>query len=217
MSPGEYGKHPALLGGRCSGAVADEEERQDDRALRGVKPGGRRLIDLLLVLFLSLVFMFGVVRPFVVEPFGIPSGSMTPTLQPGDRVLVVKFAYRFTDPDQGDLVAFEDIEDGGEVNIKRVVGLPGDTIEVWDGVLIVNGEAQEEPYVDYRLTDSTFFGPESVPENEVFVLGDNRTNSRDSRIFGPIAEEELTGKVLLRFWPPERIGSLAESWQEEQI
>lgn len=207
MSPGEHGKHPALLGGRRSEAGPDEQERQEERALRDARTGGRRMLDLLFVLFLSLILMFGVVRPFVVEPFHIPSGSMTPTLQPGDRVMVAKFVYRFADPNRGDLVAFESIEAGGEVNIKRVVGLPGDTVAVWDGVLVVNGEAQEEPYVDYRLTDSTFFGPESVPDGHVFVMGDNRTNSQDSRSSGPVSKQDLLGETFLRFWPLNRIGS----------
>ncbi len=165
------------------------------------------MLDLLFVLFLSLAFMFGFVRPFVVETFRIPSGSMTPTLQAGDHVLVAKFAYRFADPDRGDLAAFESLENGGEVNIKRVVGLPGDTVEVWDGVLMVNGEAQEEPYVDYGLTDATFFNPKTVPEGHVFLMGDNRTNSLDSRSFGPVPEEDLLGRVLSRFWPLDRAGS----------
>ena len=166
------------------------------------------MLDLLFVLFLSLAFMFGVVRPFVAETFRIHSGSMAPTLQAGDHVLVAKFAYRFADPDRGDLVAFEGAGYEDEVNIKRVVGLPGDTAEVWDGVLVVNGEAQEEPYVDYGLTDATFFGPETVPEGHVFVMGDNRLNSRDSRSSGPVSKEDLLGETLLRFWPLNRIGSL---------
>ncbi len=165
------------------------------------------MLDLLFVLFLSLVFMFGVVRPFVVEPFRIPSGSMTPTLEPGDRVLVAKFAYRLADPDRGDLAAFESAGYEDEVNIKRVVRLPGDTVEVWDGVLVVNGEAQEESYVDYGLTDGTFFNPETVPEGRVFVMGDNRTNSQDSRSSGPVSKQDLLGEMFLRFWPLNRIGS----------
>ncbi|QIN79374.1 signal peptidase I [Rubrobacter marinus] len=162
-------------------------------------------MDLVVVLALSVIFVFGVVRPFVAEPFLIPSGSMSPTLEPGDRVLAAKSAYRLTEPGRGDLAVFED---GGGAVIKRVVGLPGDEISVEDGVLVVNGEFVREPYVDYGLTDSSFFGPETVPEGHVFVMGDNRSNSLDSRTTGPVPEEDLLGRAVLRFWPVERAGAL---------
>jgi signal peptidase I len=170
------------------------------------EPGGRSgsLLDLVLILALCLIFMFGVVRPFAVEALRIPSESMVPTLEVGDRVLVNKFIYRFEDIGRGDLTLFEGHD--GEATIKRVVGLPGDRIAVRDGVLFVNGESRKESYVDYRLADSTFFGPEKVPEGHVFVMGDNRTNSRDSRDLGPVPEKDVLGKVFLRLWPPDRAG-----------
>lgn len=149
--------------------------------------------------------MFGVVRPFVVEAFRIPSESMVPTLQVGDSVLAAKLAYRFSDAGRGDLAVFKGGED---LNIKRVVGLPGDTVAIRDGVLFVNGEKKRESYVDYRLTDASFFGPVKVPENRVFLMGDNRFNSRDSRDYGPIPEEDLLGRVSLRIWPLDRAGLL---------
>lgn len=165
---------------------------------------GARPLDLLLIFALTLIFMFGVVRPFVVEPLYIPSESMSPTLQPGDRVIAAKFAYRLGDPRRGDLAVFRNPENGSEDLIKRVVATSGDEVEIRDGVLYVNGERKEEPYVNYRLTDSVFFGPEKVPAAHVFVMGDNRSNSRDSREFGPVPEKDLLGKVLVRFWPLDR-------------
>lgn len=164
------------------------------------------MFDLLLMMLLAGVLMFGVIRPFVAEVFLIPSGSMSPTLKVGDSVLALKFAYRFTEPQRGDLAVFSDPE--GELTIKRVVGLPGDTVAVWDGVLRVNGEPQREPYVNYRLTDSTFFGPEKVPAGHVFLMGDNRSNSRDSRNFGSVPEEDLLGRVILRVAPVGEAGLL---------
>jgi len=166
--------------------------------------GSGSLLDLLLMLALCLTVMFGVVRPFVAEVFRISSESMSPTLGVGDRVLTNKFVYRFEEPDRGDLVLFEG--PGREATIKRVVGLPGDRIAVWDGVLFVNGEPRRESYVDYRLADSTFFGPEKVPEDYIFVMGDNRTNSRDSRDFGPVPKEDVLGKVSVRLWSPDYMG-----------
>lgn len=164
---------------------------------RGAAPKEQSSVfDLLLVMVLVFVFMFGVVRPFIAETFHIPSESMAPTLEAGDRALVNKFAYRFTEPKRGDVVLFQDTQN--RATIKRVVGLPGESISVWDGVLRVNGEPRRETYVDYELTDSTFFGPEEVPAGHVFVMGDNRTNSEDSRTFGPVPEEDLRGKAFLR-------------------
>lgn len=181
-----------------------------DKPLAQEGGGARRgknvaAIDLLVVLALSLIFVFGVVRPFVVEPFLIPSESMTPTLNPGDRVLAAKFVYLLAEPARGDLAVFDE---GGGAVIKRVVGLPGDVISVEDGVLVVKGEPVPEPYVEYGLTDSSFFGPETIPEGHVFVLGDNRSNSRDSRTMGPVSEGDLIGRAVLRFWPVSRAGSL---------
>jgi signal peptidase I len=178
-------------------------------AARRERPGSGRkeatLSDFLVILLLCLIFMFGVVRPFVAEPLYVPTESMAPTLVPGDRVLAAKFFYRLGDPRRGDLVLLSSPEGDAEDLIKRVVGLPGDTVEIRDGVLYVNDGRKNESYVDYRLTDSTFFGPLRVPEGHVFVMGDNRSNSRDSRVFGPAPEKDLLGKVVLRFWPLDRI------------
>lgn len=151
---------------------------------------------LALVLIFSLAFVFGFVRPFVVEVLFIASESMSPTLRAGDRVLVSKSSYRFGGPDRGDIAVFER---GEGVAMKRIVGLPGDVVEIRDGVLFVNGERKREPYVDYRLTDSSFFGPERVPPGRVFVMGDNRPNSLDSRSFGTIPRDDLAGKAVFRF------------------
>lgn len=147
---------------------------------------------------------FGVVRPFVAEVLFIPSGSMAPTLKTGDRVLADKLAYRLSEPRRGDIAVFESA-DG--LNIKRVAGLAGDRVEIRDGVLHVNGEPRPEPYVDRRLNDGNFFGPITVPEDHVFVLGDNRQNSLDSRSLGPVPEERLLGEIRLRLWPPGVIPS----------
>lgn len=190
--------------------LRDERVRSTEDPLaggRGASPEGRTsTFDLLLIMFLVFALMFGVVRPFVAEVFRIPSGSMSPTLEVGDSVLTVKLAYVLGDPARGDLALFGDPE--GEIAIKRVVGLPGDTVAIRDGVLYVNGEEKRESYVNYRLTDANFFGPVKVPENRVFLMGDNRFNSRDSRDYGPIPEEDLLGRVSLRIWPLDRAGLL---------
>jgi signal peptidase I len=167
------------------------------------------LTEYLVVLAVAFILVFGVVRPFIIEPFWIPSESMVPTLEVGDRVFVNKFIYRFHEPERGDIVVFQSPEDENEDLIKRVVAVPGDRVRVQpDGVLRVNREPQEEPYVKAPLPYGNVFGPTKVPQGHVFVMGDNRGNSRDSRFIGPIPIQDIKGKAFSRFWPPSRIGAL---------
>lgn len=161
--------------------------------------GARPVFRMVVIPVLSLALVFGVVRPFGVEAFRVSSGSMSPTLRAGDHVLAEKLSYRIGDPRRGDLVVFRGV--GGGVMIKRAVGLPGDVVAVRDGVLHVNGRRVDEPYVNRGLNESNFFGPSEVPEGHLFVMGDNRENSRDSREFGPVRRGDLIGRVSLRFWP----------------
>jgi signal peptidase I len=178
------------------------EERRPPRK----KSGGA--LEYLVILLVSFALVFGFVRPFVMEAFWIPSGSMIPTLEIGDRVLVNKFIYRFTEPKRGDIIVFESVDNPDEDLIKRVVGLPGDTIAVRRGHLLLNGERQIEPFVNKKLPDRSFYAKTKVPEGHVFVMGDNRGNSADSRVFGPLPEKNIEGEAFLRFWPPHRIGLL---------
>jgi signal peptidase I len=170
------------------------------------KSGG--FLEFLIILLVAFALVFGVVRPFIVEAFYIPSESMVPTLEVGDRVFVNKFIYRFNEPEHGDIVVFENVEGESEDLIKRIVGLPGDRVAVFDGVLFVNGERWEEPYVNKRFPDNSSYGPTTVPEGEIFVMGDNRSNSRDSRFFGPISMDKIEGEAFVIFWPPSSVGIL---------
>lgn len=163
-----------------------------------------------------------VVKTFLFQAFYIPSASMEPTLERGDRVLVNKLSYDLHDVRRGDVIVFE-LEpdqvgpDGIKDLIKRVVGLPGDVIETRDGVVYINDRAVEEPY----LTDGTITGDpddgqnpaierQTVPEGHVFVLGDNRSNSADSRYpyRGPIPIDSIVGRAFVLVWPPGDVGSL---------
>ena len=178
------------------------EERRQPRK----KSGGA--LEYLVILLISFALVFGFVRPFVMEAFWIPSGSMIPTLEIGDRVLVNKFIYRFTEPERGDIVVFRSVDNPDEDLIKRVVGVPGDEIAVRRGRLILNGEPQKEPYTNKNFPDRSFYARTTVPEGHVFVMGDNRGNSADSRVFGPLPKKNIEGEAFLRFWPPHRIGVL---------
>jgi signal peptidase I len=151
-----------------------------------------------------------VVKTFLFQAFYIPSLSMYPTLDKGDRVLVNKLSYDLHDVHRGDLVVFErppneptTIKD----LIKRVIGLPGDVIEARDGVVYVNGAALVESYVDKG--DRTENLPrQTVPDKSLFVMGDNRNNSEDSRVFGPIPEKTVVGRAFVRVWPFTRLSLL---------
>jgi signal peptidase I len=182
-------------------------ERRRERRRATTKRGGG-VVEFLVILLISFALVFGFVRPFVVEAFYIPSESMIPTLRVGDRVLVNKFIYRFTEPERGDILVFESVEGGSEDLIKRVVAVPGDTIAVRRGKVVLNGERQSEPYVNKKYPDRSFSPPTTIPKGHVFMMGDNRANSRDSRFFGPVPKEKIEGEAFLRFWPPDRIGGL---------
>jgi signal peptidase I len=155
---------------------------------------------------LAVVVLLVLARAFVAEPFRIDSGSMLPTLRPGDQVLVDKRAYRGTLPRRGELVVFH-APRSGDVTLKRAIGLPGDTVAIEDGVLVVNGRRRVEPYADPDAIDSVYFGPVRVPADAVFVLGDNRADSIDSRDFGAVLRRDLMGRVMVRLWPPARWGT----------
>jgi len=157
-----------------------------------------------LVLGVVAVLALIALRAFVAEPFRIPSESMAPVLQPGDRALVTKLGGT---PGRGDLVAFH-APRTGEVLLKRVVAVGGDRVGIEDGVLVVNGRAQRESYVaDPDAIDSVYFGPVTVPKGSLFMLGDNRANSDDSREFGAVAADRVIGRAAARVWPPSRWGA----------
>jgi signal peptidase I len=185
------------------------KRRREVRWERQRKKRRAGFTELCLTILVAFVLVFGFVRPFVLEAFRIPSESMVPTLLVGDRVLANKFVYRFTEPERGEVVVFESVGEGDDQKlIKRIVALAGDEVEVRNGTLLVNGEAREEPYLNRNLPFNDSYGPSEVPEGHVFVMGDNRANSADSRVFGPLPIENIEGEAFVRFWPPLRIGSL---------
>lgn len=153
---------------------------------------------------IALVAALVVVKIFVAEPFRIPSQSMEPTLKPGDQALVDKLAGK--PPHRGDLVAFH-APRSGEILLKRVVAVGGDTVGLEDGVLVVDGRRVHEAYADPKAIDSVYFGPVRVRPGMVFVLGDNRANSEDSRDFGAVPTDRIIGRAVARVWPPGRWGS----------
>lgn len=182
----------------------------------------REYIDTLVIAIILALF----IRTFVVQAFKIPSGSMIPTLLIGDHILVNKFIYGvklpFTDlvvvpvsrPERGDVIVFRFPKDESKDFIKRVVGIPGDKIEVRDKVLYVNGIEQSEAFTNYgadvvpspMMSDRDTFGPVNVPEDSYFVMGDNRDHSLDSRFWGFVDFSKIKGEAFLIYW----------SWDKEK-
>ena len=170
-------------------------------------------------------------RTFVAQAFSIPSESMLPQLEVGDRVVVSRLAYRVHDPRRGDIVVFDAPGEEGESTplaeravqvvlesvglrqvsteeyIKRVIGVPGDVVEGRNGRVVVNGRELVEPYLPGGTVTSDS-PPTSVPEGELFVMGDNRDASRDSRAFGPVPLDDVVGRAVVRIWPPGRTAFL---------
>ncbi len=151
----------------------------------------------------ALVCLLGLVRTYVAGPVRISSQSMEPTLYAGDVVLVDRRGVDVAELDRGDLVTFGD-PGTGEPMLKRVVALPGDSVATIDAILHVNDRPVEEPYVDFSDWEGIFNARVEVPAGSVFLLGDNRGNSVDSRDFGAVPRRALIGRVALRFWPPRR-------------
>ena len=142
---------------------------------------------------------------FVVQVFVVPSGSMIPTIQPGDRLLVAKFAYKVSEPKRGDVIVFKNWDTNGPDLIKRLIGLPGDTVDMTeDGGFTLNGKRMSEPYLSadaiHTGAGTTKF-PVKLGAGEYWMMGDNRNNSGDSRYNGPITRAAMVGKALFTFWP----------------
>jgi signal peptidase I len=135
----------------------------------------------------------------VVEPVRVASGSMSPTYSTGDELLVRRSGLGADRPGRGDVVVLRAL-DGGGLLVKRVAAVAGDRVGIRDGRLVVNGDVVAEPYVDHARVDGTYFGPVDVPAGSVFVLGDNRSDSVDSRDFGPVPWARVEGLVVLRLW-----------------
>ncbi|MCU1486274.1 MAG: signal peptidase [Actinomycetia bacterium] len=145
-----------------------------------------------------------IVKTFLIQAFFIPSLSMYSTLDKGDRVLVNKLSYHVHDIHRGDIVVFErppKVADSAIKDlIKRVVGLSGDTVEGKDGKVYVNGKALDERYLDAGTTTSDF-PAQTIAQGQIWVMGDNRGNSEDSRFFGPIDKDLVVGRAFVRVWP----------------
>ena len=160
--------------------------------------------DLLIAIGLALVIIV-----FLYQPVKVEGTSMAPLLSDQERIFINKFVYRFEDIHRGDVVVFWYPLDRSKSFIKRVIGLPGETVDIRHGQLYVNGQLIPEPYVPPQYTDVTDFGPVKVPKDSYFVMGDHRISSNDSRVFGPVASQFIYGRAVFAYWPVDHFGSLS--------
>jgi len=171
---------------------------------------GRTILGYLEIVVFAFILSWGL-RSVVVEASVIPTPSMLPTIQLQDRVIVDKLLFKLSEIERGDIIVFHplrEVDDSGVPWIKRIIGLPGEKVEIKGGKVIINGIELDEPYElekpDYSIKQII------VPENSYFVLGDNRNNSNDSHRWGALPAENIIGKASLRYWPLDRFGYLAK-------
>lgn len=203
---------PAPVGGGATLTMTEEPpaERADDTPPGSGRPSSmRNTVEWVLIIGAALLAAL-VIKTYLLQAFYIPSPSMEPTLNIQDRVLVNKLSYRLHDVHRGDVVVFErPPNDLGEIRdlIKRVIALPGETVQGKDGTVFVDGRRLNEPYLpDGTVTGQ--FGPKTIPPGYVWVMGDNRSNSSDSRVFGAISQDRIVGRAFVRVWPVSAFGLL---------
>jgi signal peptidase I len=210
QSPGEAAAMSA------SSLLAEESHPVDQVVDTSRGRGHRALVEWGIILVAVVLCTF-LLRTFVVQSFYIPSGSMLPTLQVGDRIIVDKLSYRFHDPHRGDIVVFArpPLEDQAYADlVKRVVGLPGETISSKDGAVYIDGKRLVEPWLPAGSQSYTgalaggdshpefdLPGPVKIPPGDYYVMGDNRADSEDSRFFGPIPRSLIVGRAVAVVWP----------------
>jgi signal peptidase I len=231
MSPDGVGERPADAPVK---PPADPPTDRDGEDAGKQQPGALAVVRETVVLVALAILLAVVFKTFLVAAFYIPSGSMESTLNVSDRVLVEKVSYRFGDVQNGDVVVFVHDDPGFEVSepsnpiarffsslgqaiglvppsdrdfIKRVVGVPGDEITCPEGRLLRNGKPVDEPYLDPGVTTDGC-KPTTVAPGQLYVMGDNRSNSQDSRSFGVIDRSDVVGRAFVRIWPLTHVGWL---------
>lgn len=205
-----------------AGAVATVDPVEDDGGLTGgtTKGGGYRWVIEWAVILMGVLLCTVLLRTYVIQSFYIPSPSMVPTLAVGDRIMVNKLSYDLHDVHRGDVVVFKrpplEMQDFPDL-VKRVIGLPGESVSSKDGHIYINGKLLSEPWLanspssysgalpDDQHPQFNMPGPVKVPSGTYFVMGDNRTDSEDSRFFGPIPKGLIVGRAMAVVWPLSQI------------
>lgn len=183
----------------------NDSPEQENPTGRGEGRGPLRFLREVLETVLPALLIALLINVFVGQATRVEGQSMEPNLYSDQRLVVEKVSYRFHGPQRFDIVVLKLPSQGEELLIKRVVGLPGETVEIRDGHVYINGELLQESFTA-EITQPGRSGTVTVPPLHVYVLGDNRDRSNDSRSFGPIPIENIIGRAWLSYWPPEKIG-----------
>ena len=194
----------------------DLEMNSGQHAKKQPSRAGSLLLSIVIIVAIVAAVTF-FLRMFVFVPYEIPSGSMEETIIPGDMVFSEKISYYMREPEPNDIVTFVDPEDPSRTLIKRVIAVAGDTVDLDDGFVSVNGEILVEPYTlgkeSWPLARTApnveVDFPYTVPEGHIWVMGDNRTSSQDSRYFGAVPISSITGRAALIYWPFNHFGLLS--------
>jgi signal peptidase I len=209
LEPGELGPGEEAAGSAVALAPPRGEAAAAETAPRAVARGRvlRAVWEFLHDLSVAVLFCFFLIA-FVAQAFRVQGTSMEPLLRDGERIVVNKFIYRFQPIERGDVVVFWYPRDPSVSFIKRVVGLPGDLVEIQAGRLLVNGMPAREDYLPAIFRDVDSLPPTEVRKGYYFVLGDHRRSSNDSRSWGEVPEKYIYGRAVFRFWPFDRVGPI---------
>jgi signal peptidase I len=184
-------------------AVSSPEQPSSSSMIKGLKSFGGLVLETLKVVLVSMAIILPI-RYFLVQPFYVEGASMEPTFSSNQYLLVDELSYRFEAPQRGEVVVFRYPRDPRQFFIKRVMGLPGETVAIKKGVVYINDQPLRENYLDeFRISDTTI-DPVTLAADQYWLMGDNRANSLDSRIFGPVDKKFIVGKVWFRGWPAEK-------------
>ncbi len=197
---GETAEAPGAVDVELQESLELEEER---------RPSFLRWLGETLLLVLVAFALAQGIKTFVVQPYIIPTGSMIPTIEIGDRVIAEKVSYRFGEPEPGDIVVLDDPAGQHPQLIKRVVAIGGQTIDIHDGNVYIDDVLFDEPYLTGVSTEvGSVMMPLTIPNDEIFVMGDNRPNSGDARFFGSLPVSTVKGRAVATYWPLDRLGGL---------
>lgn len=182
---------------------SNKKNRKNSEDESTLKSFGATLIETVKVVLISLLIILPI-RYFVIQPFNVEGASMQPTFLSGEYLIVDEISYRLNQPQRGEVVVFRYPKDPSQFYIKRIIGLPGETVTIKQGVVSINGVQLSEPYIPAGTFGEWTSDPVTLQSDEYFLMGDNRTNSLDSRYFGPVTRKFIVGRVWLRGWPAER-------------
>ena len=184
--------------------MSNFSDKGESMATSWAKRFGLLVFEVVKVVLISLAIILPI-RLWLVQPFYVEGASMEPSFYDSEYLIINEISYRFENPQRGEVIIFKNPQNTKVYFIKRVIGLPGEDIEIKQGKVFINDELIEETYIENFSTQSNQVV--TLKDDEYFVMGDNRTNSHDSRKIGPVGEEYIIGKVWLRGWPLDRINT----------